>query len=200
MRDETLSRAYRVVTTKAAAVFADPFRRGIVLSLAGRPHTLGELAGAMGVDLKRLHYHVGALTKLRLVVVAGLQRRAGRPSKLYRAVGTAFFVPQGLSSSSPGDAMMAELREAHIRLADPLREGMLYSVGEAGEMTMRPITRPNAGRPAAADCWRVVKLTQPEAMRLAEEMDNCLKAAVARSRGPAKLYLVHYAFAPRQRL
>ena len=86
MPDDLLSRAFRVRDPKMAAALSDPLRRRVVLLLAKRERSLGELALAADVELKRLHYHVGVLQALGLVVVTGRRPRAGRPAKLYRAV------------------------------------------------------------------------------------------------------------------
>jgi len=69
MKDDTLSRAHRVSDRRAAAAFADPLRRRLVLELARRERALAELATSTGLDLKRVHYHVTALKKLGLVTV-----------------------------------------------------------------------------------------------------------------------------------
>ena len=198
MPDELLSRAFRVRDPRMARAFSDPLRRRVVLLLAGRERSLGELALAVGVELKRLHYHVGALQALGLVVVAGRRARAGRPVKLYRAVADAFLVPAEATSVAPSAALMAELREAQTRFADPSHEGILYHLGEDGELLMRPVSSPRASRTPTADCWRVLQLSSIEALRLAAEMDACMKAAVDRSRGPTETYLAHFAYAPRR--
>ena len=198
MPDDPLSRAFRVSDPKMAVALCDPLRRRVVLLLAARERSLGELADAVGVELKRLHYHVGALQALGLVVVAGRRARAGRPVKLYRAVAEAFFVPAEAMTAAPNVALAAELRDAQARLADPSHEGMLYHLSENGAPLMRPVKSPGLRRVPTAETWRVLQLSSAEALRLADEMDACLKAAVERSRGSTETYLVHFAFAPRR--
>jgi predicted ArsR family transcriptional regulator len=133
MPDDLLSRAFRVADRKAAAAFSDPLRRRLVLLLAGQKRSAGELASVTGVELKRLHYHLAALEKLGLVVVAARRARAGRPVKLYRAVADAFFVPAETTAASPSDALAAELREARAKHADLSHEGILYGLGDGGK-------------------------------------------------------------------
>ena len=199
MPDDLLSRAFRVGGRKAAAAFSDPLRRRLVLLLAGRERSAGELASTMGVELKRLHYHLVTLEKLGLLVVAARRARAGREVKLYRAVANAFFVPAEATTASPSTALAAELHAAQARLADPSREGALYHLGDEGEFLMRPVNSQGAEQVPTADCWRVLQLSPAEALRLAAELDGCLKAAVERSHGATKTYLAHFAFAPRSK-
>ncbi len=186
----------RVENRRAARALSDPLRRRVVLLLIGQQRSAGELACVTGVELKRLHYHLSALEKLGLVVVAGRRARAGRPVKLYRAAADAFFVPAEAMAASPNDALAAELREAQARLADPSRAGILYHLGEGGAFLMRPVVSQGARQVPAADCWRVLQLSPVEAHRLAAELDACLKAAAERSQGATNAYLTHYAFAP----
>jgi hypothetical protein len=127
------------------------------------------------VELKRLHYHLTALERLGLVVVAGRRARAGRPVKLYRAVGDAFFVTAGATDVSPSDALAAELRAARAGLADRTREGVLYSSSAQGEFRIRPVEESRVGRLPTADCWRVLRLSPAEALRLGAELDACLE-------------------------
>ena len=197
MPDKLLSSAIRVEDRKAAAAFSDPLRRRVVLLLVGREQSASELATATGVALKRLHYHLGALERLGLVAVAGRRARAGRPIKLYRAVADAFFVPAGAAAASPSEALAAELRQALARHADRSHDGMQYQLGEKGEFLMRPVENQRAGQVPTADHWRVLQLSPAEALRLAADLDACLKAAVERSQGATKTYLAHFAFAPR---
>jgi DNA-binding transcriptional ArsR family regulator len=198
MPDELLSSAYRVRNPRAAAAFSNPLRRRLLLLSASRERSLSELASTTGIELKSLHYHVGALAKLGLIIVSGCRARAGRPIKLYRAVAEAFFIPLDVMDTSPSAAMTGELRDARARLADPAREGTLYRVSE-GKFHMQPIGNSGKRQSPTADCWRMLQLSSTEALRLAADMDACLKAAAERSRGATKAYLVHFAFAPRLR-
>jgi len=196
MRDDLLSRAFPVESRRAAAAFSDPLRRRVVLLLIGRERSAGELASVTGVELKRLHYHLSALERLGLVVVTRRRARAGRPVKLYRAAADAFFVPAEAMAASPSESLAAELRQAQARFADPSGDGVLYHLTDGGEFLMRPVTGLAARKVPTADRWRVLQLSPAEALRLAAEVDACLKAAVARSRGTTRAYLTHFAFAP----
>src|SRR5947209_14259496 len=106
MQDDILSRALRVRDAKAAAALGDPFRRRILLFCVTQEYGVAELAKATGMEIKRLHYHVGALARLGLLKITGRRRRGGRAIKLYRAAAPAFFVPAELESRSPSLALM----------------------------------------------------------------------------------------------
>lgn len=197
MKDDTLSRARRITDRRTAAVFSDPLRRRLVLTLAGGERSLGELADSSGLDLKRLHYHVMALKKLGLITITRKQRRAGRPIKFYRAVADAFFVPEDMASSPPHAALNAELRAAIANLRDPALEGMLYHLGEGGELRMRAVHNAPYRNGTHTEIWQMLRLSRADAVQLAHDIENCLKSFADRKAEAAKPYLVHFAFAPR---
>jgi hypothetical protein len=198
MPDNLLSRAYRVSEPKAAAAFSHPLRRRVILLLVRQERSLGELSSLLGVELKRLHYHVNSLQTLKLIVVTSQRARAGRPVKLYRAVAEAFFVPATAATSSPSDALAKELRSAQASLIDASREGVLYHASDKDGPLMRSVKTQRTRSTQAADCWRVFKMSTVAAHRLAADMEACLTAAAKRSRGATKSYLVHFAYAPRR--
>jgi len=196
VKDDILSRAHRVTQPRSAAAFSDPLRRRLVLLLAGRERSVGQMAETTGVDIRRLHYHVTALRKLGLIKVARVQRRAGRPIKLYRAVADAFFVSDDIAPSSPSAALNDELRRSLAKLRDPARHGVLYRLGDDGEPRMQPVRGSGSGGAPSAEQWRVLRLTRADALRLAEKIERCLGEFAGRD-GAAKAYLVHFAMAPR---
>lgn len=198
MQDDILSRACRIGDARVAAAFSDPLRRRLVLLLAHQERSLAELAGITGVELKRLHYHATALRKLGLLVIAREQRRAGRAVKLYRAVADAFFVSEKVMPSGPAAALTLELRDSLDKLRDRSRDGVVYYLGEDGEPRMRPVKSRTAKPSGAAEYWRVLKLSRSEALRLAKDIDDCLKAYVLPHGDGSETYLVHFAFAPRR--
>jgi DNA-binding transcriptional ArsR family regulator len=196
MRDDTLSRAVRITDPRAAGALADPLRRRLLLHLAHRECSIGELAGATGVDLKRLHYHVTALLELGLLVVARERRRPGRSIKIYRAIADAFFVPEEATIGRPEDALVRDLQESLARLRDPSREGVLYHLSDAGEPRMRPVRAAGTRSIPAAENWRVVRLSRADALRMAKDIETYLKALVDNPDDGCETYLVHFAFAP----
>ncbi len=196
MKDTILSRAFRIADGRAAAVFSNPLRRRLVLLLAAHEQSVTEIAGVTGLDLKQLHYHITALLRLGLVTIARERPRAGRPVKIYRAIATAFFVPEQLVAAKSAAALSLEMRNYLDKMYDLSRAGVVYHLGENGEPRMRSVQNPRIKPVAAAEYWRVLQLSRPEALRLSKEIDDCLRACVRRSKGIAGAYLVHFAFTP----
>lgn len=197
MKDQILSRAHTVATSAQAGALADPLRRRILLSLIPRPRSVAELAASEGIELKRLHYHVGALVRIGLLTVTGERRRAGRPIKSYRAVAEAFFVPQGLAEAAPGDALAVELRQSLRMERERTHAGTLF-YSEDGRPRMRPVAgRTNASTAFAAEHWQLLRLSKDQAARLLDELARCVAACADQpppSRGAT--CLVHIAIAP----
>lgn len=196
MKDQILSRAHTIATGTQAKALADPLRRRVVLRLIPRARSIAELAQLEGIELKRLHYHVGALVRIGLLVVAGKRRRAGRAIKEYRAVAEAFFVPDGLADTSPGETLARELQEALRQARGRACAGsLLYS--ENDQPRMRWVPGQTTAMPLATEHWQVLRLSKDRAARLFEDIARCVKACAA-ERGASRqaTYLVHLAMAP----
>jgi DNA-binding transcriptional ArsR family regulator len=196
MKDMILSSAFEVTEPRAAAVFADPLRRRLVLLLAEQQRSLVELATDTALDLKRLHYHVTALRDLGLVVVKQKRRRAGREIKVYGAVATAFFVSAKISSNLPDARLMAELRQSLANGLEP-HAGTLYYLTATGEPRMRPVRGAGTRRAPATEYWRVLKLSRPDVLRLTTSIEDCLNAISKQQNDGKHSFLVHFAIAPR---
>lgn len=196
MKDEILSRALRIDDRRRAAAFADPTSRRLVLLTIGRPQSLGKLAEATGVELRRLHYHVTRLTRLGLLVIAGLRRRAGRPMKLYQAAADAFFIPEGVTDVGPEKALAAELRQAVARSRACVYAGVLYYRENSGTPRMKYVQAAEAGH--AREYWYSLQLSRADAVRLKQDITNCLMSYAHREGDRRRSYLAHFALAPRQ--
>lgn len=195
MKDEILSRARRIANARAAAAFSDPLRHRLLLMFAGRERTLSEVAGATGLDLKRLHYHVTAMRNLGLLAVTRRERRAGRPIKFYRAVADAFFVPTALAPAPVHAGLDRELRDALAHLRDRTGEGTLYYAGEDGGPRMRLVRSAATVGAAYTEQWRMLRLSRADAARLIAGIDALLKSFVP-SGANGDSYLLHFAMAP----
>jgi hypothetical protein len=182
---------------RAAVAFSQPLRRRLVLLLAGHERSVAEMAALMRVDLKYLHYHVGVLQRLGLLVVAHERARPGRPIKVYRAVSKSFFVPGRVASAGPSAAMHAELRDSLAKVREPSLGGTLYYVDENDEPRIQFIGKPASDSLSATELWRVLTLSRAEALRLTRDIAARLKACAHRDRGTTQDYLVHFALAPR---
>jgi DNA-binding transcriptional ArsR family regulator len=197
MKDVILSSALKVTDPRVAAVFADPLRRRLILLLAARPRSLGELASETALELKRLHYHVTALRDLGLVIVKGKRARAGRAIKIYGAIASAFMVPASVSLNEPHVALMAELRKSLAQLSNR-QAGTLYYLSTNGEPRMRPVPATGAQRPGATEHWRILKLSRTDLLRLSAAMEECLTPFAGPKPGVRQTYVVHFAIAPRE--
>jgi DNA-binding transcriptional ArsR family regulator len=196
MKQKLLSSAYRVGDAAQAAAFTNPVRRRALLVLAERERALSELARDADIDLKRLHYHVGVLEKLGLVVVSRVVARAGRPIRIYAAVAAAFFVPARFAAAEPGDALAVELRHALARARLRTRDGIVYDVGDSGQSRMRTVPGPEQRPARAMERWWNLSLTIAERAALGEAIEACVQPYVARHAVAGERCIVHCAFAP----
>ena len=180
----------RIAGPKAAAALADPLRRRIVLSCVPSEHSVAELATAMAVDIKRLHYHVTALVRLRLLVIARTRRRAGRPIKLYRATASSFFVPADIAGELPSAQLMRQMQQSLAAARRAQDEGILYDMNENGQPRMRMVASSATRIVAATETWRVLALSREDGRRLSGEVGQLLEKYGDRS-GDA--CLIHFA-------
>lgn len=195
MKDQILSRTLRIEDGRRAAAFSAPLRRRLILALVPRERSVKDLADSLGVEMKRLHYHVTALVELGLVVVAREQPRAGRPVKLYRAASSSFFVPDNVASTAPTDALANGLREAVRRQRERSSGGFQFDTDAAGSPRMTRVEARGRRPEAAIEQWRVLKLSRADAARLAQELSECVARYAGSPAGQA--HLVHVAVALR---
>jgi DNA-binding transcriptional ArsR family regulator len=186
----------KINSTQAAAAFAHPRSRSIVLELAANEQSLQQLARATGMSLNLLHYHVGRLRALGLVVIAREERRPGRPVKRYRAAARRFFVPAGLAAHGAGEALERELRAGLQR--DRLRRddaGAVYFVDDAGAHQVRHVR--GLRRQRAFEAWITLSLTARDAENLGEEIKALFARYANHGGGAARRILAYCAFAER---
>jgi hypothetical protein len=152
---------------------------------------------ATGMDLRRTHYYVQRLKALGLLNVAEERARAGRPIKLYRAIGDSFFVPHEAALKGFGDDLALELREGLSRERSRSDGGILFTAFEDGSPRGRMIGGHNAST-AATEMWRVLRLQAHEVAALRRDLNAVLnRYQRMRPEGGGKLYLVHAAMARR---
>ncbi|MDP9123015.1 MAG: winged helix-turn-helix domain-containing protein [Pseudomonadota bacterium] len=194
MKDKILSRTLRIEDDRRAAAFSAPLRRRLVLALVPREQSVKELSDSLGVEMKRLHYHVTMLVKLELVIVAREQPRAGRPVKFYRAASSSFFVPDSVASTAPTDALVDGLRESLQRQRERSSGGFLYDTDAGGRLRMRRVEAHGRRPVAAIEQWRLMRLSRADAARLVQELSECVARYAGSPSGQA--HLVHLAVAP----
>lgn len=177
----------------AAAVFANPRQRKIVLALIAGERSLAELSLLTETPLNLLHHHMGRFLRLGLVRVARRQSRAGAPIKFYRATAKSFFVPAELAPATSGEALSAQFKTLLERgLARGLK-GRLYSHDGAGPRM--GVVRDRDYRATAAEFWLELHLSQADAEALAAEFQSLLKRFEQRFQDTGHPYIVHAALA-----
>jgi len=196
MKATNLSRAH-IKDPRQAAIFTQPRLRRILLWFTRRAKSVGEAAIATGMDLRRTHYYVQRLCALGLLAVAEERPRAGRPIKLYRAIGDSFFVPHDAAPKGFGDDLALELREGVSRERSRSDGGILFTAFEDGSPRGRIVGGRDAAT-AATEMWRVLRLQPHEAAALKRDLNAVLnRYQRVRTDGGGKLYLVHAAMARR---
>lgn len=197
MEDPFLSRARIVDDPRAAAIFGESTLRRMVLALAARPRSIGELARDSGMELRRLHYHVGRFCSLGLVEVAERRARAGRPVKIYRASAEAFFIPHEVAPVHFTEGLARELRSLLADDADRSGAGVLLHPGHGAEPIARMVRR-REERASTAEMWRLLRLSPAAAEALAAELSALLDRYGRSGDGRGDVYLVHTALARRR--
>jgi hypothetical protein len=197
MEDEALSRATIIRDPSVGAVFANSKMRRLVMLFASAPMSVGEAALRTGTELKRLHHHVQKLVRLRLLEVAAVQPRAGRPIKLYRSTSDAFFVPEEVMPRPFGEGLALELREMLHAEASRSSQGLLWTIGPNGEPRGRVVSAEEVS-PNAFELWRILRLAPGDIARLRDDLDAVLQKYQGQARSRAQVYLVHAAAAQRR--
>lgn len=172
MEEHILSSVLQVRSAKAAAAFADPWRRHLVLSLIGRERGVAEIAEACEVSVSLAHYHVRRLCELGVLKVASVNRRAGRPIRKYTARAVAYFIPDALQKQGFTAALERELAAAMERRRGT-SHGWLAYVDRGGAMRMR--REPASAAPRGLGAWKFLALDDKSAASLAAELDDVLR-------------------------
>ena len=126
---------------QAARLLTDPDSRRFLEPFIGRERTAGEAARELGVSVKRLLYRLRALLAAGLLVQSGVQARAGRAMKRYRASAEGFVVPFALTPYDDLEALLRRQTAPHERL---LTRAWAHQLSERG-LTARLIYRDDRG-------------------------------------------------------
>jgi hypothetical protein len=192
-----LSSRIEIGSAQAAAAFADPLQRHLILSFVNQARSISEVAKASGTSLSLTHYHVRRLARLGILRVASIERRAGRPIRRYTACAAAYFIPDAVMRSGWGAALTRELDDALEREGNG-ESGWLAYVDRHGAMRMRREPAAPARRPQL-DAWKILDLDKVAAAELARELDVVLQRFERRqSAGKAsRRFLIRCAMAQR---
>lgn len=195
MKDQKLSR--QVITDpRLGMVFTNPNQRRILMWFTGGARSAGEAAAALGMDLRRLHYHLGRMKSLGLLTEVGHRRRPGRPIKLYRAVGDSFFIPNEALAKGFGEDLATELRASLADRSSRDAGGILFRATAAGSIRGR-IVRSSGKAGGAFEAWRILRLSGHDLGELQQELNAVLNKFQRRSVANGQIFLVHAAAAPR---
>jgi hypothetical protein len=183
----------KIVDPRAAAVFASPRQRKLLLALVDEERSLSQLARLTDTPLNLVHYHLRKFLSLRLAGMVRQERRAGAPIKYYRANARSFFVPADLMVAEPGDGLESRLRAQLARNRARTLQGVVYSHDEKGPR-MRLVSDQHPRR-MATELWMELHLSESDAACLAEELRALFRRFEARSRKPHRRHLIHAAVA-----
>jgi DNA-binding transcriptional ArsR family regulator len=176
-------------------LFADPLRRRILLLLAGCELNLSALAQETGARLNLLHYHLKRLVEAGLVVCTREQARAGRPVRHYRALHSAFFVPDALLAERPGRAVARALDSALENARARGGGGTLFDIDERGRPRMRRLDETEGA--AAFEIVRLLQLDPGDAAALAGELSALVRRYEGRAGSRRSEWIVRAALARR---
>ena len=183
-----------IVNPRAAAVFASPRQRKILLSLVDQERSLSQLARLTENPLNLLHHHLRKFMRLGLVRIAREEARGGAPIKYYRATSRAFFVPAELMDVEPGAGLTSKLRDLLASSLARSLQGVVYSHG--GEGPRMRVVRDAAPRTMATELWGELHLSAADATSLAGDLRALFHRFEARSRKTHRRFLIHAAIAP----
>lgn len=179
-----------IADRRAAAALANARTRAIVFELMRSDHTLSELRERLGISLSLLHYHLGRLQLLGLVVVPGTRARLGRASKIYRAAASEFLVPGGIATAVAGTGLRAELERA-LDDAGGLEAGdVRYFLDKLGTPRMQRM--PVTGRGKAHERWWRLRLSAPAVAQLTREIAELIARYERAEESAAARHLCHF--------
>jgi DNA-binding transcriptional ArsR family regulator len=189
-----LRETLQIADPRAAAVFATPRQRKMVLLLIDKERSLSELSRLTEAPLNLLHHHIRKFIRLGLVRVVREEGRSGAPIKFYRASARAFFVPAELIEAEPPTGRSAQLRDALAQSLARALQGVVYSHDGQGPR-MRLVRDPEA-QSVATELWLEIHLSRADAAALADELRALLHRFESRPQKAQRRYLVHAAIAP----
>jgi predicted transcriptional regulator len=171
--------------------------------------TVSQVSEKLGLDFNRAYAFVKRLLRLKLIKVARLEKRNGRPIHHYRSVADQFFVPFTLISLEQSlQAMSAELQQTmlqnfvHSELLGLNRNaGLQVMQSETGAMNCMLMQAPNEpvtgfpnDQPASMLSWLPLSLDFAQAKSLQSELDQLLSRYQHQT--GAQKYLLHIGLCP----
>ncbi|MDP9149941.1 MAG: winged helix-turn-helix domain-containing protein [Myxococcota bacterium] len=180
-----------IVDPKAAAVFATPRQRKLLLSVVDEERSLSQLARLTETPLNLLHHHIRKFMRLGLVTIARETSRAGAPMKYYRATARAFFVPAELMDPELGAGLNSKLNDLLVRSRARALQGVVYSHDGSGPR-MR-LVRGTSSRSTATELWAELRLSDAAAASMADDLRRLLHRYEACASKTHRRHLIHAA-------
>lgn len=212
MRSADSDRAWLVVRDRRrAGILTDPVWLKFLEPFIGRERSVTAAAAELGVGPNSLLYRVGVLVSARLLRVARVQRRAGRPIKHYRSTADGFFIPRELHLAAD---LTEQFKVSDGPFNDLLADAVVRALTSGAATFGTRIYRDHSGAlnrnaapdpdtdwdpldpsgPAALSHWSEVRLDFPEAKRFQRELLELLGRY--RGRRGGQRYLVRLGLAP----
>lgn len=204
MKDQNLSRYYKVDTPSKAKVFKNPFKRQLLLRCINEAQSIKNLSDTMGADLGKVHYHILRMQNLGLLKISKTQSRSGREIKFYQSVAEGFFVPIEF-----GFEMDITLRESFFSSLDKsiLEEdgGTLFHVSPTGKPNIRKVSSQDSKYSKKNESWVYLNLNSEDLENLNNEVIEVIKKyknisdekSFKKNNSKIPSTLVHFAYAPK---
>ena len=196
MQPAKSSRHLVVSSAAAAAVFASSSMRRLLLRFVGRGKSISDVARSSGLDIRHVHYLVHKLTRLGLLDVVEVRRRAGRPIKIYRCVRDSFYIPLDAMRGPVSGGLNKELDQCLASDAARSIAGIVFTTDSEGRPVGRWVSRDGKGS-GPLDSWRILRLEPRRFAELKSELLAVLQKFQASPSPTGPVYLVHVAAAPR---
>ncbi|HEX7003480.1 MAG TPA: hypothetical protein VF168_04785 [Trueperaceae bacterium] len=173
-----------------------------------REKSVSEAARELGCSTDTMLYRVRSFLAAGLLRIVRVEPRAGRPIKIYRSSGDAYFVPFDVTPFATLEERLAEQMEEFSREVVHSSAALLRQTGRRGQRIYRtregrvwndsaadphtPFIIGDPGVPAAYDFSQVIRLQEEDARRLQLELHSLFEryAAVADELGREYLWQV----------
>jgi hypothetical protein len=158
-------------------------------------HTLGSAAAELEMPASSLAYYVGRFVKAGLVQVAREQPRAGKPIPVYRSTADAFHVPFDAMPPGRRDEFLNGSRKLVLGEFTAAVDRAIMNEGGSGIRVLADPVRgvqidfidgSRASDIAATEWWGKLTLTDDEARRLSQELEDIVRRYSDDRPGPGK--------------
>lgn len=208
MQYSDLTRYYKVESINAAAAFKSGIQRRLLLMCIAEAQSVKNLADQVGLPLNKVHYHIGRLVELGLLVNTHIKPRGGRSIKLYKAVAEGFYVSQ-IYLDNPTADVQKELQTALEKSRMKSEGGMLFHLDDNGYFKGEFIKDDGQDKSEAFQMWAKLSLDEEavesfsiEAKALINKYRNLSKEPATKTQGNGsnnhlnKRHIINIALAP----